>query len=635
MKNLAANPRYHRASSGTNVMRRNLAAYPLGIAVNAPAGAAGVFTGRWAGSTGGVAAHSIVTGATDGPDGITQYFRKVWSASPIINADTGVNLSNATGNTGTHVGGFPVDPSLTYTVSAYVRATAKNKIGGGIQVWFRDVDGNYITASAKSSPNVAMPEGEWMRGSLTFTPPPTAVTVGMVLDVDGGDVWLPGEILDVTGVLVEALPALLPYFDGSTVDDTGVLYEWEGAANASPSTAKSAAVEVRRNIAPFPRMGAGATISAWTPGGTSEQSDLTGISGPLGIATAKRTTILTTATGLGEPIQTNASGFTSGKQVCGSAYVRVSHGGNYQIALHFLASGSTTITTKFGPMVELPANEWVRVSTGVTTVPEGTSYVRLAIRTAASTLPQAGRTYDMTGVLLEEYPALGNYFDGWLTPDADLCPAWTGAAGGSPSILRGVAANGVALSAAYGGRVIRSWLGGVRLISHTAAPTSESMFIGVGGFSSASVMLPGRTYTAFAQLRIDAPFPEVGPSGLRVGIRTGGGTTATTLAMSPPAPNEAGVHIVRVTTTIDAGAGYSLVQCNQYIAAGGGEAVWEWVAVVEGVYNGPFFDGDTVDASWDGAPHASTSEKPLPALSVWDAEKGEERWIGLYLNPLP
>ena len=52
---------------------------------------------------------------------------------------------------------------------------------------------------------------------------------------------------------MEEHPGLLPYFDGSTTNASGIAYSWEGTIGASASVAKAGVIEVRRNLLSTPR----------------------------------------------------------------------------------------------------------------------------------------------------------------------------------------------------------------------------------------------------------------------------------------------------------------------------------------------------------------------------------------------
>ena len=200
----------------------------------------------------------------------------------------------------------------------------------------------------------------------------------------------------------------------------------------------------------------------------------------------------------------------------------------------------------------------------------------------------------------------GSYFDGGSSPDPDLTPAWTGAANASPAVLTGV---GVASSGAnYGTRQFQSSLwaasGGksTRLINTVAS--GERMAFLAGDFSTLIVQ-PGRTYTALCKLRIDAPLTGVGSNSRRLLIRWGGAINGS--VGSAQAPNVAGVHELRVTAAVPAGVSGVMIQANQ---EGNGNTWWDDLMIVEGVYDGPYRDGDSPGWAWLGAPGWSQSAGP-------------------------
>lgn len=63
---------------------------------------------------------------------------------------------------------------------------------------------------------------------------PTASYTGMLLSSGGGH--LAGDIVDVDQVILTDTVTVVPYFDGSTPDETLYRYDWTGTTNTSTST---------------------------------------------------------------------------------------------------------------------------------------------------------------------------------------------------------------------------------------------------------------------------------------------------------------------------------------------------------------------------------------------------------------
>jgi len=212
-------------------LRRNRATHTKGINGALPAAGFGPTIGRWFGA-GGAGTYSLVTGAVDGPVGITQYLRKTWTTADTNNGDSGFYISNGASTSGVAVTGVPVIAGTTYTLSLYLRSS----IGGqtsAMQVYWRDAAGTYFAQASGISQT--LPVNAWTRETLTVTAPANAAFLGAVADTDGGTLWTVGSTLDATGAMVEVAAAASAFFDGDTPDTATVDYGWTGAQNASMS----------------------------------------------------------------------------------------------------------------------------------------------------------------------------------------------------------------------------------------------------------------------------------------------------------------------------------------------------------------------------------------------------------------
>ena len=139
----------------------------------------------------------------------------------------------------------------------------------------------------------------------------------------------------------------------------------------------------------------------------------------------------------------------------------------------------------------------------------------------------------------------------------------------------------------------------------------------------------GKTFTMSCDVRLSAPLVSPGPNAgtIIVGYRnTSGAVASYAIAISDKAPNVAGVHRVSVTVTLPPDFGGWLVRCMADVASG---SVWfDSFMWREGAADHPYFDGDTPSGAtdneshyrWTGTPHASTSEKFLPALTIGDSD---------------
>jgi hypothetical protein len=149
----------------------------------------------------------------------------------------------------------------------------------------------------------------------------------------------------------------------------------------------------------------------------------------------------------------------------------------------------------------------------------------------------------------------------------------------------------------------------------------------------------GKTVTISATIRLAEPMTgatdTTGERSIVVGYRTASGGTVWTHARSNVAPNSAGVTRCVVTTTLP-----SSDMSNWFIRLFNGSTTvpvwWDGLSVVEASAASTYFDGDTPSGAtdnephyrWTGTPHASTSEKYLPAIpdSGSDAWNITEQW---------
>lgn len=197
----------------------------------------------------------------------------------------------------------------------------------------------------------------------------------------------------------------------------------------------------------------------------------------------------------------------------------------------------------------------------------------------------------------------GPPFSGSYSPDVDLTPSWTGTPNDSESILTGSRAATWPVSmqncvAILSTRWAASGTKSLRVIPTVPSANNSTPYSTL----SALGLEIGKTYTVLATLRLEAPL--VGPfnaASRTLSLNTGG--------ISAQAPNEAGVHQLRITFNYDGTINHpgSTLRFYHGVAAGGGDAWWDNFMIVEGNYSGTYFDGDSHGAIWLGAEHASQS----------------------------
>ena len=167
----------------------------------------------------------------------------------------------------------------------------------------------------------------------------------------------------------------------------------------------------------------------------------------------------------------------------------------------------------------------------------------------------------------------------------------------------------------------------------TSGSTSLKITPGTANTSTAEVILrgnpessadAGKTFTISADFHLEEPQTGSLWADARKLIVRGAGNT--NIARTDPAPNEAGTTRMSLTVTIPEGT------TSWYLLLANGSSVtpawWDSLDIAEVASPRPYFDGDTPSGEtdneshyrWTGTPHASTSEKYLPALDIGDSD---------------
>lgn len=209
------------------VLRRNLATDPRATAYYTSSDTLGWGQFRWFGPNGQTGVYSLVTGAVDGPLGITTYARKTWSA-PTVATDTG--------DTGFDSGRIPVTPGEDVVVSAMLRPSVQQKG----RIVFYILDAANVELSRLNGPEVVLPPNVWTPVSWVQEAPANAAKMRAVIDISpNGTLWTAGSTLDGTALLIEKNDEVLSYFDGSFLDTNEMFYQWEGILDNSTSVLRS------------------------------------------------------------------------------------------------------------------------------------------------------------------------------------------------------------------------------------------------------------------------------------------------------------------------------------------------------------------------------------------------------------
>lgn len=577
-------------ASGTTTVRTNLAAYPnfdysgtlATIRTNLCTDPRGIF------NTSGYGAQTITTNVaiTGHPEGIATAVRIAYTGTDI---NPGLNILN------------PLVSGTQYTVSAWVYHETS---GGGSQ--------GLAQAGVASMPSPpAIVTGVWNRISWTFTASGTS-QVGFRVSSNTAA----GSFL-ITGMMVEAMPALSPYFDGTFPAAT------------------------RTNLIPSP---SAANSNGWFGAcGIPATTSTNNAGGPLGTRFAR---VAITGTGTGTNYFAIAQGSTTssmwapatpGNTYTLSAYVRATMV-NYQqpkLRMRWKNAAGTTIADE--PIVSATgttSGQWVRIST-TGTAPAGTVYVELMggfVSIDQSTLV-VGDTVDVSAALLEVGTALGAYFDGASSGAGGISYGWRGTANASVSYAQDSSFtygwNGTANASTS--KQVGTNLGG--WAAATQAITYQSVVDPAQGTKCAAVITKGANgdglfhndiaitantaYTASAWVKITAALPNFtillrwkdSPSNT---LRDDNLTVQTSLVVG---------SWVRVSVTATSPAGATLLQLIPRILATHTPTLFyiDGVCANEGLET-TYFDGSTPASgdftyAWTGTAGQSTSIQTAPTVS--------------------
>jgi hypothetical protein len=257
-------------TSSDGTQRVNYATFPVPSAVNDPLGSGRTgWVSRWFGN-GGAGTNTYVTGAGDGPIGLTSYSRKTWTT---VAAMQDIGWSH-TGGAMTE--GLPVVPGETITLSTYIRTSRTMPTNGvdynsnRIVVGIYDATGASVFLSGSGTAPAAINAGQWTRFTYTFTVPANGAYMANAFTQIylTGAGYAAGDTLDGTGLLIERSSSVGAYFDGSEVwPAQGNYRAWAAAPNASGTIQTAPDGSVRTNRMANP--GFFSDIDNWSGSGRS------------------------------------------------------------------------------------------------------------------------------------------------------------------------------------------------------------------------------------------------------------------------------------------------------------------------------------------------------------------------------
>jgi hypothetical protein len=561
------------------------------------------FINSWTGTThlststqsGAVVANS---GVTSGSDAVA--YQSFSSGNKSLRYQV-LNGSAAT-IAGTYLLGSSISAGKTYTFSGTITTNLTSTVSVSLRPAVSSTTNQTVLGSLNLSAGTTT--------SFRFTGIASAVgsfgsSTGLVFSTTarhpGGTSYTVDSLLVVEGSYIE------PYFDGSTTPNSDFTAEWDGDAHASVST-----------LSALP-------VKSWI-----------GVNG----ANVYRSTV-----------QTNSGGY-SGRVVCNGTLARqgvhllnmptVSASNIYTASVWILAESGKSI--QIGLQERTTVGGIVGTSLGSLVSATG-SWQRLAVtRTFGSTGTRADVfVYNVDAVshimyvddaLVELSSSTQNYFDGNTGNAGDFSYAWTGNIHDSTSYAYGVGVNAVDVGP---GRVVvqsTNWAGtrakSARIIPiGTSALTNSArgaIIAGTDVTSDAVLLERNQTYTILATLRLSAAQTGTIDStrARRIWFSTNGGDSV--LSSSSQSTNAAGVysHILTITTT---SSGVNAVYLGNGTEAGGGDAWWDSVAVVKGIYSGSYFDGSLPNSGdlsyvWNGLEEESTSAITVNPVQDWTGING-------------
>jgi hypothetical protein len=240
-----------------------------------------------------------------------------------------------------------------------------------------------------------------------------------------------------------------------------------------------------------------------------------------------------------------------------------------------------------------------------------------------------GNVVYITGAIVVEDTVVTEYYDGSVPATADFTYSWTGAVGTSTSVKQ---ATTVARMSQLGAVCIQSkeWAASgtssLRVMGLASGATpSAAVVVGSTGTSnliSDNTVVPGKSYTALATVRLAAPQTGIE----RTYSRSLFAYDATNLVtvQSAPAPNTAGQSEVRVTFNVPSSCTNFQLRLYNGALVGQGDVWFDNLMIVEvpsvsEPYTGPFFDGATPTRpgaiiAWAGAANLSRSTSTPTAL---------------------
>lgn len=378
------------------------------------------------------------------------------------------------------------------------------------------------------------------------------------------------EFTVLDGVTVESTAIVRPAFSpGIPTPDPDLTPSWTGAANASPSILSGTPV-------------AGVATNQCVAIRSSKV--VNGVAYPLRLIPTSSAN--STFVRISVPTAAHAGGTLIATRYQDAPLTGSLHGANYNIRVDS-PTHTVTRTNIAGPVEN-------RLVFGALS---GTYEAYLAHGGAQDS---GDVWYRAVGIFAGDYT--GPFFSGDTPhPDPDFTTSWVGAANASVSRVTAAAIPEI------GGAAVRY------RSSHWAASGSNSMRVQRPSAGDVYVTVPtpgitlGKTYTIMFTTRVAEPI--VLDRAVTLQHQSGAWPY---IPLLPTGTVLSGVQEHRFTVTVPAGGQWTNANSIRLVLRPGsavnGSGVWyDSLALVEGEYDGPYFDGRTAGAQWDGAADASTS----------------------------
>lgn len=290
--------------------------------------------------------------------------------------------------------------------------------------------------------------------------------------------------------------------------------------------------------------------------------------------------------------------------------VKHSRGLPMQVRPWFMTEDGTYVSYDIDSVAE--TFDWTPVEcTGM--VPATATRMGYQVIVSSNIAPSlAGDVYEARHITTDSGP----YFDGNMTPDPDLRPMWVGPVNGSASRLMGsVPSRYTTPGNVARGIMSTRWktTGEVSLRQIPVYVYRGSAYTEVATHASTLGLQPGKTYT------VRADFYQEQPQNFGGSVSTFRSIVAATTPQFAQAPDVAGTSLVKLLFNVPTSGTWYLRLYNGGML-GDPDVWWDSFMIVEGDYDGPYFDGAIrpkgLASAWEGAEYLSPSYLYDPQYTV-------------------